>query len=239
MRRSARGPSSQSLIRRGRAPAERALHGIGFINSELSSTARDEQGIILRGPTRPSQGWRTPRWMGHTRIDQFAVDWDQQQGHWPQGHLSVAWWEHEVARKHRPIMCGIPDKQTCGDVSRKRPCCTRAKHTAEDAAATPGPVRGAASGADLVMPARRAAASIKDGPASKGRSPRVCAFGLRRTDIGAWRRPTCSTSPSPPRSISTALWRGSTTTHGALGHGSPRFAALAPANADHRGEAAA
>src|SRR5262249_51842400 len=50
---------------------------------------------------------------------------------------------------------------------------------------------------------------------SKGRSPRGSVpLASDGPGMGAWQRPTCSTSPSPPRSISIGLWRGSTTAHG-------------------------
>src|SRR5438309_5065996 len=98
-------------------------------NSELSELlvhSRDEQGIILRGPTRPSQGWQTQVDGAYT-IDQFAVDWDQQQVRCPQGHLSVAWWEHGGGQGSRPIIVEF-DKHTCGSCP-VRAACTRAKHT--------------------------------------------------------------------------------------------------------------
>jgi hypothetical protein len=63
--------------------------------------------------------------------------------------------------------------------------------------------------------ARRVSSSTSGGPASKGRSPReFVPLAYAGADMGAWRRPTCSTSRSPPRSISTALSRGSTSAHG-------------------------
>jgi transposase len=55
------------------------------------------------------------------------VDWDQQQVRCPQGHLSVAWWEHGGGQGSRPII-GECDKHTCATCP-VRPCCTRAKHT--------------------------------------------------------------------------------------------------------------
>src|SRR5882724_1177399 len=65
------------------------------------------------------------------------------------------------------------------------------------------------------MPARRASSSISGGPGSKGRSPRGSApLACDGPGIGAWRRPTCSTSRPPPPSISTVLSLGSTSAHG-------------------------
>src|SRR5438874_1661150 len=63
--------------------------------------------------------------------------------------------------------------------------------------------------------ARRVSSSTNSGLASKGRSPRGCApLACAGPGIGVWRRPTCSTSPLPPLSISTASSHGSTDSHG-------------------------
>src|SRR5215467_14535694 len=57
--------------------------------------------------------------------------------------------------------------------------------------------------------------SMRNAPASKERCRRGCApLGCVGPGIGVWRRPTCSTSPLPPRSISTVLSHGSTDSHG-------------------------
>ena len=65
------------------------------------------------------------------------------------------------------------------------------------------------------MPVRRASSAISAARGSKARSPRASGpLGCGAPGIGAWRKPTCSTSRSPPPSISTALSRGSTSAHG-------------------------
>jgi transposase len=118
-------PIQQALIDKAVPPQEHFVDA-AYISSELLVHSRDDQGIILRGPTRPSPGWQTQVDGAYT-IDQFAVDWDQQQVRCPQGHLSVAWWEHGGGQGSRPIIVAF-DKQTCGTCP-VRPCCTRAKHT--------------------------------------------------------------------------------------------------------------
>ena len=97
-----------------------------YVSSELLVHSRDAQGIALRGPTRPSQGWQRQVEDAYT-LEQFAVDWDQQQVRCPQGHLSVAWWEHGGGQGSRPIIVEF-DKHTC-ERCPIRPSCTRAKHT--------------------------------------------------------------------------------------------------------------
>src|SRR5919199_5069929 len=118
-------PIQQALVDKDVSPQEHLVDA-AYISSELLVQSRDDQGILLRGPTRPSQGWQTQVEGAYT-LDQFAIDWDQQQVWCPQGHLSVAWWEHGGGQGSRPIIVAF-DKQTCGTCP-VRPCCTRAKHT--------------------------------------------------------------------------------------------------------------
>src|SRR5262252_3433046 len=118
-------PIQQALIDKSVPPQEHLVDA-AYISSGLLVHSRDDQGIVLRGPTRPSQGWQTHVEGAYT-LEQFAVDWDQQQVRCPQGHLSVAWWEHGGGQGNRPIIVAF-DKQTCGTCP-VRPCCTRAKHT--------------------------------------------------------------------------------------------------------------
>src|SRR6185369_3508122 len=51
-------PIQQALLDKELPPREHFVDA-AYISSELLVHSRDEQGIILRGPTRPSQGWQT------------------------------------------------------------------------------------------------------------------------------------------------------------------------------------
>ena len=51
-------PIQQALIDKDLAPGEHLVDA-AYISSELLVHSRDDQGILLRGPTRPSQGWQT------------------------------------------------------------------------------------------------------------------------------------------------------------------------------------
>jgi len=174
-------PIQQALIDKG-VPPQDHLVDAAYISSELLVHSRDSQGIALRGPTRPSQGWQTQVEGAYT-VEQFAVAWDQQQVRCPQGHLSVAWWEHGGGQGSRPII-GAFDKQTCGTCP-VRPCCTRAKHTGRrlrlppqdqyEALAAAQTWSASAEGQQLYQ--RRAGV---EGTLSQG----VRAFGLRRTRYG-------------------------------------------------------
>src|SRR5499433_200954 len=95
-------PIQQALVDKGVPPHEHLVDA-AYVSSEILVYSRDEQGIILRGPTRPSQGWQTQVEGAYT-LEQFAVAWDQQHVRCPQGHLSVAWWEHGGGQGSRPII---------------------------------------------------------------------------------------------------------------------------------------
>jgi transposase len=174
-------PIQQALVDKG-VPPQDHLVDAAYISSEILVHSRDDQGIVLRGPTRPSQGWQTQVEGAYT-IDQFTVDWDQQQVRCPQGHLSVAWWEHGGGQGSRPIIVAF-DKQTCGTCP-VRPCCTRAKHTGRRLRLPPQDQYEAlhaaqtwsASEAGQQLYKRRAGV---EGTLSQG----VRAFGLRRTRYG-------------------------------------------------------
>jgi transposase len=95
-------PIQQALVEKDVPPHEHLVDA-AYISAELLVSSREEQDIILRGPTRPSQGWQT-QVEGAYGPEQFVVDWDQQQVRCPQGHLSTAWWEHGGGQGSRPII---------------------------------------------------------------------------------------------------------------------------------------
>jgi len=171
-------PIQQALIDKG-VPPQDHLVDAAYISSELLVHSREAQDIALRGPTRPSQGWQTQVEGAYT-LEQFAVDWDQQQVRCPQGHLSVAWWEHGGGQGSRPIIVEF-DKHTC-ELCPVRPSCTRAKHTGRRLRLPPQDQYEAlhaaqtwsASEEGLRLYKRRAGV---EGTLSQG----VRAFGLRRS----------------------------------------------------------
>jgi transposase len=171
-------PIQQALIEKGVPPEEHFVDA-AYISSELLVHSRDDQGIVLRGPTRPSQGWQMQVEGAYT-VEQFAVDWDQQQVRCPQGHLSVAWWEHGGGQGSRPIMVEF-DKHTCGTCP-ERPCCTRAKHTGRRLRLPPQDQYEALQAAQTWSASEEGQQRYKrragvEGTLSQG----VRAFGLRRT----------------------------------------------------------
>jgi hypothetical protein len=171
-------PIQQALIEKS-VPPQDHLVDAAYISSELLVHSRDEQGITLRGPTRPSQGWQTQVEGAYT-LEQFAVDWNQQQVRCPQGHLSVAWWEHGGGQGSRPIIVEF-DKHTCASCP-VRPSCTRAKHTGRRLRLPPQGQYEALQAAQTWSASEEGQQLYKrragvEGTLSQG----VRAFGLRRT----------------------------------------------------------
>ena len=108
------------------------------------------------------------------------MDWDQQQVRCPQGHLSVAWWEHGGGQGSRPIIVEF-DKHTCGPCP-VRAACTRAKHTGRRLRLPPQDQYVALQAAQTWSASEEGQQLYKrragvEGTLSQG----VRAFGLRRT----------------------------------------------------------
>ena len=108
------------------------------------------------------------------------MDWDQQQVRCPQGHLSVAWWEHGGGQGSRPIIVEF-DKHVCGPCP-VRTSCTRAKHTGRRLRLPPQDQYEALQAAQTWSASEEGQQRYKrragvEGTLSQG----VRAFGLRRT----------------------------------------------------------
>ena len=228
-------PIQQALVDKGVPPHEHLVDA-AYISSEILVHSRDEQGIILRGPTRPSQGWQTQVEGAYT-VEQFAVDWDQQRVRCPQGHLSVAWWEHGGGQGSRPIIVAF-DKHTCGTCP-VRPCCTRAKHTGRRLRLPPQDQYEALVAAQTWSASEEGQQRYQrragvEGTLSQG----VRAFGLRRTRYWGLAKThvqhvAIAAAINIDRIVAWLDERPRAMTR------ISRFAALAPANAYNPGEAAA
>src|SRR3989454_2552302 len=228
-------PIQQALIDKD-VPPQDHLVDAAYISSELLVHSRDAQGIILRGPTRPSQGWQTQVEGAYT-IEQFTVDWDQQQVRCPQGHLSVAWWEHGGGQGSRPIIVEF-DKHVCGPCP-VRAACTRAKHTGRRLRLPPQDQYVALQAAQTWSASEEGQQLYKrragvEGTLSQG----VRAFGLRRTRYGGVAKThlqhvAIAAAINIDRIVAWLDERPRAMTR------ISRFAALAPANTYHPSEAAA
>ena len=79
----------QALIAKELPPREHFVDAAS-IRAELLVHSRAEQGITLRGPTRPSQGWQQ-QVAGAYTFEQFTVAWERPQVCGPQGKRSGRW----------------------------------------------------------------------------------------------------------------------------------------------------
>jgi transposase len=116
-------PIQQALIAKDVPPREHFVDA-AYISADLLVHSRDEQDIILRGPTRPSQGWQM-QVAGAYTFEQFTVDWEQQQIRCPQGKASVSWAERVGPADHPFIQVRF-STQDCGTCAQ-RTLCTHAK----------------------------------------------------------------------------------------------------------------
>jgi len=228
-------PIQQALIDKELPPREHFVDA-AYISAELLVSSREEQDIILRGPTRPSQGWQT-QVEGAYGPEPFVVDWDHHQVRCPQGHLSTAWWEHGGGQGSRPIIVQCAT-QTCAPCP-VRAACTRATHRGRrlglppraEAAAVADARAWYASAEGKAQYAQRAGI---EGTLAQG----VRAFGLRRTRYWGVAKThvqhvAIAAAINIDRIVAWIDERPRAMTR------ISRFAALAPANVYNPGEAAA
>jgi DDE family transposase len=116
-------PLQHALIEK-KVPPREHLVDAASISAALLVDSRDEQGITLRGPTRPSQGWQM-QVAGAYTIEQFTVDWERQQVSCPQGKQAVSWHER-VEPDSTPYILASFRRQD-GHACPVRSLCTKAQ----------------------------------------------------------------------------------------------------------------
>jgi transposase len=92
-------PLHQALREKDLAPREHSGDGASSSAAWLA-TSQDDDGITLRGPTRPVQGWQAHT-DGADALSQGTVEWEQRQARCPQGKGSTVWRE-SVERAGKP-----------------------------------------------------------------------------------------------------------------------------------------
>ena len=115
-------PIQQALIDKDVPPRDHLVDA-AYISAELLVKSREDHGIALRGPTRPDVSWQA-QVEGAYSLDQFVIDWDQQQVRCPQGKTSVSWAERVGPADHPFIQVRF-STQDCGACAQ-RACCTHA-----------------------------------------------------------------------------------------------------------------
>src|SRR5919198_1179701 len=228
-------PIHQALSAKDLAPREHFVDG-AYSSADGLVASREDHGITLRGSTRLIQGWQAHT-DGAYDLSQFTVDWEQRQARCPQGKGSTVWREY-VDREGQPytiVRFGLQDCRPCP----VRPLCSRTQET----------------GRRLHLPSQERFEALQAARAwyasEEGRQRYQCragvegtlsqgvrAFGLRRSRFRGLAKThlqhiAIAAAINIDRIVAWLDERPRAATR------LSRFATLAPANADHRGEAAA
>jgi transposase len=228
-------PIQQALIEK-EVPPRDPLVDAASISAELLVDSRDEHGITLRGPTRPSQGWQM-QVAGAYTIEQFTVDWERQQVGCPQGKWATSWHER-VEPDGTPYIIASFRRQDC-QACPARPLCTQAQPQGRRLRLPPQEQYEALTAARAWYASEEGSQYYKQRAGVEGTlSQGVRAFGLRRTRYRGlpkthMQHVAIAAAINVDRIVAWLDERPRATTRVS------RFAALAPASVGHPGEAAA
>jgi transposase len=228
-------PIQQALVDKD-VPPDEHLVDAASISAELLVHSRDDYGITLRGPTRPSQGWQM-QVAGAYTIEQFTVDWERQQVGCPQGKWAASWHER-VEQDGTPYIIASFSRQDC-QACPARPLCTQAQQQGRRLRLPPQDQYEALTAARAWYASEEGRERYQrragvEGTLSQGGR----AFGLRRTRYWGVAKThvqhvAIAAAINIDRLVAWLDERPRAMTR------SSRFAALAPANAYNPGEAAA
>ena len=228
-------PIQQALVDKD-VPPDEHLVDAASISAELLVHSRDDHGITLRGPTRPSQGWQM-QVAGAYTIEQFTVDWERQQVGCPQGKWAASWHER-VEQDGTPYIIASFSRQDC-QACPARPLCTQAQQQGRRLRLPPQDQYEALTAARAWYASEEGRERYKrragvEGTLSQG--GRAC--GLRRTRYWGVAKThvqhvAIAAAINIDRLVAWLDERPRAMTR------ISRFAALTPANAYHPGEAAA
>ena len=228
-------PIQQALVDKDVPPRDHLVDA-AYISAELLVHSRDEQRIILRGPTRPSQGWQM-QVAGAYTIEQFTVDWERQQVCCPQGKWATSWHER-VEPDGAPYIIASFSRHDC-QACPARPLCTQAQQQGRRLRLPPQDQYEALTAARAWYASEEGSERYKQRAGVEGTlSQGVRAFGLRRTRYWGVAKThlqhvATAAAINIDRIVAWLDERPQAQTR------TSRFAALAPANALHPGEAAA
>jgi transposase len=119
-------PIQQALSEKDLLPSEHLVDA-AYIDAELLVRSQTDYDITLRGPARPNPNWQATMEGAYTVAD-FAVDWERQQVHCPQGKAAASWAERVDAtgRSYIQVRFHQQDCRACG----MRALCTQAAQAA-------------------------------------------------------------------------------------------------------------
>ncbi|HEY5869733.1 MAG TPA: IS1182 family transposase [Candidatus Tectomicrobia bacterium] len=228
-------PIQQALVDKDMPPDEHLVDA-AYIAADLLVSSRDAQGITLRGPARPNPNWQAKVEGAYTLAD-FAVDWERQQAHCPQGKTATSWAERMDATGTTYIQVRFRQQDCRGCAARTG--CTQAPTAPRTLTLHPQAQYEALQAARAWYASDEGQQSYKrragiEGTLSQG----IRAFGLRRTRYWGLAKThlqhvAIAAAINIDRIVAWLDERPRAQTR------TSRFAALAPANALHPGEAAA
>ena len=230
-------PIQQALIDKALPPREHFVDA-AYISADLLVHSRDEQGITLRGPTRPSPGWQM-QVDGSLYVEQFTVDWERQQVRCPQGKTSVSVGGARRPRGAIPSSKCVSARRTAAPVRSVRYVRTRSHRRRAPSNATHGRNPRPCTPPRPGMRVKRVNGSMGAARESKARSPRGYARlgsaatryrGLPKTHL---QHVATAAAINIDRIVAWLDERPRAQTR------TSRFAALAPVYVLHPGEAAA
>jgi transposase len=118
-------PIQQALVEKDLPPSEHLVDA-AYIDAELLVSSQEDYGITLRGPARPNPNWQA-KVEGAYLLADFAVDWERQQVHCPQGKAAASWAERvDTGRAYIQVRFHQQDCRACG----MRALCTQATQAA-------------------------------------------------------------------------------------------------------------
>jgi Transposase DDE domain len=118
-------PIQQALVEKDLPPSERLVDA-AYIDAERLVSSHKDYGITLRGPGRLNPNWQA-KVEGASTLADFAVDWERQQVHCPQGKAAASWAERvDTGRAYIQVRFHHQDCRACG----MRALCTEATQAA-------------------------------------------------------------------------------------------------------------
>ncbi len=114
----------QALVDKEVPPDEHFVDS-AYIDSELLLQSRQDHAITLRGPTRGDSVWQGRTEEAYS-LEDFVLDWDQQQAWCPQGKVSISWQDQHPPSRG-PFVRIRFSQQDCGPCLHRDQCTRSAR----------------------------------------------------------------------------------------------------------------